>query len=121
MLNMSMKRYNVTVNGTVYDVVVEEADTGDNRNHPVTTSAPAPSPSGKQGEIKIVAPMPGNIMNVKLAEGDKTEANTVIAVLEAMKMENDIVAPSAGVIVSINVKKGDAVNTGTVIATMTAV
>jgi biotin carboxyl carrier protein len=64
--------------------------------------------------------MPGNIVSIRLGEGDKVNAGESIAVLEAMKMENDIVAPAAGVIVSINVQKGDAVNTGTILATMTA-
>jgi biotin carboxyl carrier protein len=115
-----MKRYNITVNGSVYDVVVEEADAA-TPAIAAPPAKPAPVSSGKQGDIKIVAPMPGNIVNVKLTEGAKVESNSVIAVLEAMKMENDVVAPSAGVIVSINVKKGDSVNTGTIIATMSAV
>jgi len=116
-----MKRYNITVNGSIYDVTVEETDVGDDGNRPAMKTAQFSGTTGMQGDIKIVAPMPGNIVNVKLAEGDKVAGNAVIAVLEAMKMENDVVAPSAGVIVSINVKKGDSVNTGTVIATMTAV
>ncbi|MCL1823150.1 MAG: biotin/lipoyl-binding protein [Oscillospiraceae bacterium] len=121
-----MKRYNITVNGSTYDVTVEETD---GASAPAANPAPAPAstpaaakpaPSGKQGSIKIEAPMPGNIVNIKLKEGDKVESGSVIAILEAMKMENDIVAPSAGVIVSINVKKGESVNTGTVVATINA-
>jgi len=119
-----MKRYNITVNGSVYDVMVEESDSAaDSPAGSVPVAAPkaqpAPAaPAGKQGEIKIEAPMPGTIIAVKAKEGDEIQKGTVIAVLEAMKMENDIVSAGNGVLVSINVKKGESVNTGTVIATM---
>jgi len=120
-----MKRYSVTVNGSVYDVVVEEV--GDDGNRPVDGNRPAakpqsagglPSAPTKQGDIKIEAPMPGTIVDVKLGAGDTVQKGAVVAVLEAMKMENDIVTAGSGIIVSVNVKKGDSVNTGTVIATM---
>ncbi len=116
-----MKRYNITVNGTTYDVAVEEAD----GSAPVQTAAPAPvvaaAPvvsSGASGAVKIEAPMPGTIVDVKVKVGDNVTNGTVIAVLEAMKMENDIVSASDGVITSVNVSKGESVQTGTVVATM---
>jgi biotin carboxyl carrier protein len=109
-----MKRYSVTVNGAVYDVVVDETDTLDTP----PKAQPAPVQTGEQGSIKIESPMPGNIIDVKVGAGDKVQKSAVIAILEAMKMENDVVAPSDGTIASVNVKKGDSVNTGTVIATM---
>ena len=64
--------------------------------------------------------MNGNIVDVKVKVGDKVSNGTVIAVLEAMKMENDIVSDKDGVIASINVNKGDTVETGAVIATVNA-
>lgn len=120
-----MKRYNITVNGTAYDVTVEETD---GSAAPVAAPAPAPkkaaapkaAPAGAEGGVKISAPMPGTIVDVKLAVGAKVTNGTVIAVLEAMKMENDIVASSDGTIASINVTKGQSVETGTVIATINA-
>ena len=105
-----MKRYNITVNGTAYDVTVEETD---------GSAAPA-APAGAQGGVKINAPMPGTIVDVKLAVGAKVTNGTVIAVLEAMKMENDVVASCDGTIASINVTKGQSVETGTLIATINA-
>ena len=57
---------------------------------------------------------------VKVKVGDKVTNGTVIAVLEAMKMENDIVADRDGVVASINVTKGEAVETGAVVATLNA-
>ena len=114
-----MKRYNITVNGTAYDVTVEETD-----GSAAPAAAPAPkkpaAPAGAQGGVKINAPMPGTIVDVKLAVGAKVTNGTVIAVLEAMKMENDVVASCDGTIASINVTKGQSVETGTLIATINA-
>lgn len=118
-----MKRYNITVNGTAYDVTVEEAD----GSAPVQAVAPAPkkaapqpAPVGTAGGVKIECPMPGTVMEVKLKVGDKVVNGTPIVVIEAMKMENEIPATCEGTIASINVSKGDSVETGTLIATINA-
>ena len=121
-----MKRYNITVNGTAYDVAVEEITDGAAPTAaPAPAAAPAPKAApkpaaGAQGGVKITAPMPGTIVEVKAKVGDAVKNGTVIAVLEAMKMENDVVADRDGTIASINVNKGDSVSTGTVIATLNA-
>lgn len=121
-----MKRYNITVNGTVYDVTVEEAD-GAAVSAPVSAAAPAPkktapkaAPAGAAGNVKIECPMPGTVMEVKLKVGDKVVNGTPIVVIEAMKMENEVPATCEGTIASINVSKGDTVETGTLIATINA-
>lgn len=122
-----MKRYNITVNGTAYDVTVEEAEGGATAAAaapaaPKTAPKPAAAPraSGSAGNVKISAPMPGTIVEVKAKVGDTVKNGTVIAVLEAMKMENDVVADRDGTIASINVSKGESVSTGSVIATLNA-
>lgn len=123
-----MKRYNITVNGTAYDVTVEETDAS---AAPVAAAAPAPAPkkaaapkaaapASGAGNVKIEAPMPGTVMDVKLKVGDKVTNGTPIVIIEAMKMENEIPATCDGTIASINVNKGDSVNTGTLIATINA-
>ncbi len=122
-----MKRYNITVNGKTYDVAVEEA--GQTSSAPVATpvptatpspvAAPAASPAPAPqvtGGTEINAPMPGNVLDVKVKVGDKVENGTPVIVLEAMKMENDVVSPVAGTVASISVKKGDTVDSGTLIA-----
>lgn len=121
-----MKRYNITVNGNTYDVTVEEADA--NGAAVAAPAAPAekkPSakpaqPASAQGGVKITAPMPGTIVDVKLQPGAKVTNGSVIAILEAMKMENDIVSSCDGTIATVNVTKGQSVETGTLIATINA-
>ena len=115
-----MKRYNITVNGTAYDVAVEEIAEGAAPAAPKAAPKPAGGVNSAQGGVKITAPMPGTIVEVKAKVGDAVKNGTVIAVLEAMKMENDIVADRDGTIASINVNKGDSVSTGAVIATLNA-
>ena len=115
-----MKRYNITVNGTAYDVTVEETDAS---AAPVAAAAPAPAPkkaaapkaaapASGAGNVKIEAPMPGTVMDVKLKVGDKVTNGTPIVIIEAMKMENEIPATCDGTIASVNVTKGAAVDTG---------
>lgn len=128
-----MKNYRITVNGNTYDVAVEELGAGAApiapvASAPIQASAPAPqaapapktapAPSGAQGGTKVTSPMPGNIFDIKVNVGDKVDANQVVIVLEAMKMENEIVTPVAGTVASINVNKGDAVNSGDILVTI---
>lgn len=125
-----MKKYNITVNGTTYEVIVEEADgtaSAPVYTAPVHTAAPAPAaapaapkaaPAGVSGATKVTAPMPGTVLDVKVKVGQSVKKGDTICVLEAMKMENDIPAPCDGVIASINVQKGASVNAGEVIASL---
>ena len=119
-----MKNYRITVNGTTYDVAVEE--TGASASAPVAAApkAAAPAPAavpaatGSAGSVVVSAPMPGKILSVKTEVGASVKKGDVLIVLEAMKMENEIVAPAAGTVDTIPVSKGDAVNTGDVLVTL---
>lgn len=118
-----MKNYRITVNGTAYDVAVEELGTGAApaavaAPAPVAAAAPAPAAPAAAGSIEVAAPMPGKILNVKAGVGTAVKKGDVILILEAMKMENDVVAPEDGTVASINVSAGDAVEAGDVLATL---
>lgn len=125
-----MKRYNITVNGNTYEVIVEEADgavaapvapiaaPAPAAAPKATPAAPKAAPAGPAGANKVTSPMPGTILNVKVNPGQAVKKGDVICVLEAMKMENDIPAPCDGTIASINVQKGATVAAGDVIASL---
>ena len=122
-----MRRFNVTVNGVSYDVVVEEvgaaaapvaAPTAAPTAAPVAAPAPKAAPAGNAGAVAVKAPMPGTILKVNVAPGQAVKKGDVLCVLEAMKMENDISAPQDGTVASVNVQKGASVQTDEVIVTM---
>ena len=122
-----MKYYNITVNGVAYSVSVEETAAGAAPvaaapvaapAAPAAPKAPAAAPAGAAGAVAVKAPMPGNILDVKVKAGDSVKAGDVLAILEAMKMENEIVAPQDGTVASINVHKGDTVNSGDTLVSM---
>lgn len=125
-----MKNYTITVNGTVYDVSVEEktgvaspaavapAPTAPAAAAPAPAPTPAPAAGGSAGSVQVTAPMPGKILAVKASVGAEVKKGDVILLLEAMKMENEVVAPQDGKIASINVNSGDMVGAGDVLATM---
>lgn len=115
-----MKRYSITVNGTPYDVVVEEVGVG----APIMTApaAPAAQPVANApaagGGIPVTAPMPGNVLDVRVSVGQKVKSGDILVILEAMKMENEIVAPQDGTVATIDCAKGDSVNVGDVFLTL---
>lgn len=119
-----MKNYTITVNGTVYDVSVEE--NGAKTSAPAVASAPksaapkaaAPKASAGAGSIKVNAPMPGKILSVKASVGQAVKKGDVLLILEAMKMENEVVAPEDGTVASIDTAAGDSVEAGAVLATL---
>ena len=111
-----MKKYRVNVNGTSYEVEIEEM-TGAPAAAPVSAPAAAPAPASGAGEA-INAPMPGNILAVNVAAGDSVKKGQVLMVLEAMKMENEIMAPRDGRVTAVAVAKGAAVESGALLCTI---
>lgn len=125
-----MKNYRITVNGTAYDVAVEELGGG---AAPAAVSAPAAAPvaaapaapaaapapaSTGAGSITVSAPMPGKILAVKASVGQAVKKGDVVLILEAMKMENEVVAPEDGTVASVDVAVGAAVEAGDTLATL---
>ena len=127
-----MKNYTITVNGNVYDVVVEEGSTA---GAPVAAKAPAapkaapkaapaaapaaaPKAAGAAGSVKIEAGAAGKVFKVEAKVGQAVKAGDAVVILEAMKMEIPVVAPQDGTVASIDVAVGDPVEAGALLATM---
>lgn len=127
-----IKQYKITVNGKLYDVSVEEvgeilggvqasktistfvnkdnANTNNNNNNEKQISnKPQDSIPIDENAISIKAPMPGTILSFNVSVGDTVSEGQVLAILEAMKMENELVAPASGKVKSIHVEKGSSV------------
>ena len=143
-----MKEYKYKINGNEYNVAVEELEgnkanvtvTGksyevelDRPAKPAVSkpvarpaaapaaapvSAPAPKAAPAAGGAGIKAPLPGVILDIKVKVGDTIAKGQTVAILEAMKMENNINADREGTVVSINVEKGQSIAEGTDIITL---
>ena len=112
----------VEVNGVPFNVEIQETKAA-----PVTVKTVKPAaaprtesgakviskPTVSSGQTAIKSPLPGVIVDIKVKVGDTVAADTVVAVLEAMKMENNINAGKAGVVKAICVNKSDSVLEGT--------
>ncbi|WP_428387584.1 biotin/lipoyl-containing protein [Mucisphaera sp.] len=123
----------ITVEGKTYEVDVEVLDEGAvggvaPASAPAASSPaappprpaavrPAPAAAGDAGASEIPSPIAGNVLDVKVKAGDTVEANDVLLVLEAMKMETNVSSPRAGTIADVKVAAGDAVQSGQVLIT----
>lgn len=125
-----IKQYKITVNGKLYDVSVEEvgeilggvqasktistfvntdnANTNNNKEKQISNKSQDSIPIDENA-ISIKAPMPGTILSFNVSVGDTVSEGQVLAILEAMKMENELVAPASGKVKSIHVEKGSSV------------
>ncbi len=112
-----MRKYNVNVNGTAYEVTVEEVK-GGAAPAPAPAAAPAPAPAAAGSGEPVNSPMPGTILDVKVAAGQAVKSGDVLMILEAMKMENEIMAPKDGTVTSVAVSKGASVESGALLCTI---
>ena len=131
-------KYVVTINGKKFEVEVEKVggaakslsrqpvERAERRetvvkSEPVVETKVAATPveaaptATTSGGTTITSPMPGTILDVKVNVGDKVKFGQTLAILEAMKMENDIPATADGEVAEIRVKKGDVVETDSVL------
>ena len=109
-----MKKYRVTVNGTAYEIELEEL-TGAAPAPAAAAPAPAPAAAAPAGGEQVTSPMPGTILDVKVSQGASVKKGDVLMILEAMKMENEIMCPRDGKVASIHASKGAAVESGTLL------
>jgi biotin carboxyl carrier protein len=128
-----MKKFLIKVNGTQYEVEVEEVksegidtkavESARTVSAPAAPAAPVSKSAAKTadvpaGSVTITSPMPGTILNVNVKAGDTVKKGQVLLILEAMKMENEIVAPADGKISSVNVSKSSVVSVGDVLISL---
>jgi len=133
-----MRKFQIKVDGKVYEVEVEEV--GENESLSGTISVPRPAaakvaeepvnqkaakpstspalakaPTAAVAGEEVAAPMPGKILQLKVAEGGSVKEGDTLLILEAMKMENEIVANTSGIVKKVNVAANDMVDTGDVL------
>lgn len=111
-----MKNLRITVNGTAYDVQVEEL--GGSSAAAAAAPAPAAAPAGTQGSVVVKAPMPGTVVNVVVSAGQAVKAGDDLVFIEAMKMETPVKAPQDGTVATVDVAKGESVDSGKVLVTL---
>lgn len=130
------KHLRITVEGKVYDVVVEDVteDAGSTFYQPPTEGIPAaapsapaprpapaaatPAPAAAAGAEDKVAPLGGVVIEITVKEGDRVKAGDQVAVIEAMKMKTMVAADHDGTVRNILVKVGEAVDAGQVLMTI---
>ena len=124
-----MKNYTITVNGNVYDVVVEEgAEGAAPAAAPVRKAAPAAAPKAAPaaapkaaagaGSIKVEAGAAGKVVRVEANVGTAVKKGDAVVIIESMKMEIPVVAPEDGTVASIDCAPGDAIEAGALLATL---
>jgi len=121
-----VKKFNITVNGSAYEVEIEEVKAAATTSKSAPKAAPAPAKPAapapakaavapSAGETAVNAPMPGKIVKLVANEGAAVKAGDVLLILEAMKMQNEITAPSDGTVKAFNVTAGQSVKAGEVL------
>ena len=101
-----MKVYKVKVNGKVYEVELEAVT---ENNETIKAAAPAAAPVSS-GSNSILAPIAGTVIDVKVNVGDTVKKGQTVAIIEAMKLENEIQSQFDGKVVEIKANKGASVN-----------
>ncbi|PSR21145.1 MAG: acetyl-CoA carboxylase biotin carboxyl carrier protein subunit [Sulfobacillus acidophilus] len=120
----TVRRFRVTVNGKVYEVEAEELAQTEAKtvvHDAASQSNRAPEPAFAKppsAGVSIEAPLPGSVLDVKVAVGQSVDAGQVLVILEAMKMENEIIAPDAGIVADVRVAKGHSVSAGDVLVVL---
>jgi pyruvate carboxylase subunit B len=106
-------RYYVLVDGTRYEVQVEDAAL-------VRAGRAVTVPDQDEGEVTVASPMPGIVVAVLVEQGQQVRAGEGMLILEAMKMENELRAPCNGTVLCVHVMPGQTVNQKEVLVTIEA-
>ena len=113
-----MKSYTITVNGTAYEVTVEETGSVSAPTAAPVAAPKAAAPAAGAGAVKVTASVPGKVLKIVASAGQAVKAGDNIIILESMKMEIPVVAPQDGTVASIDTSEGASVENGDTLATM---
>ena len=129
-----MSKYRITMEGKVYEMEVElvqeealpqpavKSQYKEFKSASKDPTVRVIDPTAERETVKntgvVTSPMPGTVIEIRKATGDKVEKGEIVLILEAMKMENEIKAPKDATVASVNVNKGESVDTGTVLVTL---
>ena len=111
-----MKTYRVKVNGKVFEVELEAVS--EKAGSVAAPEAKSAEPVKSTGGQSVNAPIAGKVVAIKVKVGDSIKVGDVVAVVEAMKLENEVPSPVAGRVASIVAKVGNAVNNGDALITL---
>lgn len=105
-----MKTYKVKVNGKLYEVQLEAvSESAESISAPIKTAS-SPAPVVSAGASVVEAPIAGKVLKINVNVGDTVKKGQVVAIIEAMKLENEIPALNDGVVKEICVSVGSTVN-----------
>lgn len=107
--------FSVDVDGETFTVRITPVLDGNGGVRVGKVETSKAGPSQRPSRDAVICPMPGMIVAVKVKVGDKVREGDVVAVLEAMKMQNEIHCPHGGVVKQIMVHDGDLVKSNTVL------
>lgn len=114
-LNRIMKIYKVKVNGKLYEVELEAVEEVKGSVKPATVEEKPAAPASNGEGANVLAPIAGKLLDIKVKVGDAVKKGEIVAVIEAMKLENEVPSTADGIVKEVKASKGNAVNNGDVL------
>lgn len=114
-LNRIMKIYKVKVNGKLYEVELEAVDEVKGSVKPSAVEEKPAAPANNGEGVNVLAPIAGKLLDIKVKVGDAVKKGEIVAVIEAMKLENEVPSTADGIVKEVKASKGNAVNNGDVL------
>ena len=110
-----MKIYKVKVNGKLYEVELEAVEEVKGSVKAATVEEKPAAPANNGEGVNVLAPIAGKLLNIKVKVGDAVKKGEIVAVIEAMKLENEVPSTADGIVKEVKASKGNTVNNGDVL------